>query len=201
MGANAGRSGLGSARYGGAGLAEVVGGEVGDLTESRKQRFAFGAGEQFAFGYAIGGKDVPGEKEPALAGIVAEGAEVADQGVRDAEMPGSVAGFDLLAAVEDHRRQLVEHRHGFAGIALKARGIRHRVLVEVEATGGEQAQQRHGGQVVAAMASSRAAASGFCRTLPWPSPLRPSTHHCRRISPAAGSRARSRIEATSALKA
>ena len=43
--------------------------------------------------------------------------------------------------------------------------------------------------------------AGFWRTAPWPSPSRASTHHCRRISPGAGSRTRAGTLAISAANA
>ena len=73
---------------------------------------------------------------------------MADQGVGDAEMAGGIAGFDDLSVIEDHGGELVEGRGGFAGIALEAFQVRHRVVVEIEAAGAEQALQRADGDII-----------------------------------------------------
>ena len=72
-----------------------------------------------------------------------------DHGMRHAQMPRRIASFDGLAIIEDHRRQLIERRDGFPGIALKAFEVRHWIVIEIEPPRPEQAQQRAGRQLVA----------------------------------------------------
>ena len=143
-----------------------------------------------------------GRKSRPRRGVVAEGAEVADQRVRDAEVAGGIAGLDRLAAVEDHRGELVEHRDGLAGIALEGREVGHRVVVEVEAAGGDQPEQRRrsaGGTLRWRRAARRRAGSGGPRRGRRPGARRPTTGGGFRPAPARETR--SRIAATSALKA
>ena len=79
---------------------------------------------------------------------------------------------------------------------------RHRLVIKIEAARIDQADQPVASEMPwRASVSRNAAATGCAAASPPRSPDSTSRHHCRRISPGIGSRARSRTRAISRLKA
>ena len=107
----------------------------------------------------------------------------------------SLSGFDSEFPPKPHqgsvprnrksRRPCLTHR-------IEGRQCRHRLIVEIEAVRFDQISELYRGRRCRANVASSAAATGFAAASPARSPSSTSRHHCSRISPGIGSRARSR---------
>src|SRR5689334_14660916 len=106
----------------------MLGGQVGEARERYTQVLARLARTDVGFGDAASGEHIARQDNAALAGVVAESAEVPDERMGDTEVTRGIARLDRASAVEDHRGELVERGCGLAGVALEGRHIGHWIV-------------------------------------------------------------------------
>lgn len=96
---------------------------------------------------ASGIKAIAGQEQLPTPGVIAKPDECPSQGDGDPGMAGGVGGIGIVAAGKRQHRELDQHRCGFAGITLEIGHGRHRIVIEIENSGGEERIERGFGQI------------------------------------------------------